>query len=156
MGYDEPTPSRPKSSRPKSSRPKTAGRPKTGKKYATKLMPFYCCLLYFVALLTSRFTCSQPSGKTLYQFWVCTIFIGMYKSTFYSLKISKTCNLLMGQKLRSKKFLTNLTIAYLKENSKMKVFQENSYPQIRQHYSLAPKWGSTYTWDWLIRHVQIQ
>jgi len=32
MGYDEPTPSRPKSSRPKSSRPKTAGRPKTGKK----------------------------------------------------------------------------------------------------------------------------
>lgn len=32
MGYDEPTPVRPKSSRPKSSRPKTAGRPKTGKK----------------------------------------------------------------------------------------------------------------------------
>ena len=32
MGYDEPTPTRPKSSRPKSSRPKTAGRPKTGKK----------------------------------------------------------------------------------------------------------------------------
>ena len=32
MGYDEPTPMRPKSSRPKSSRPKTAGRPKTGKK----------------------------------------------------------------------------------------------------------------------------
>ena len=32
MGYDEPTPTRPKSSRPKSSRPKTAGRPKMGKK----------------------------------------------------------------------------------------------------------------------------
>lgn len=36
MGYDEPTPTRPKSSRPKSSRPKTAGRPKTGKKKKTE------------------------------------------------------------------------------------------------------------------------
>ena len=47
----------------------------------------------------------------------------------------------------------HLTIAYQKENSKVKdkFFQENSYPEIRKSYFLAPKYrvdlfmGSTYT-----------
>ena len=33
---------------------------------------------------------------------------------------------------------------YLEKNSKIKdknVFQENSYPEIRKTYNLAPKWG---------------
>ena len=45
-----------------------------------------------------------------------------------------------------------VTIAYLKENSKIKdVFQENSYREIRKTFFWAPKWGvdlytgSTYT-----------
>ena len=52
----------------------------------------------------------------------------------------------MDQKLRSKKliiknyFFLCVTIAYLKEYSKIKDFQENSYTEIRTNF-LAPKWG---------------
>ena len=53
----------------------------------------------------------------------------------------------MGQKLRQKKvqdkFLSgNHSVPEGKFYNKRYVFQENSYPEIRKTYSLAPKWGT--------------
>ena len=81
----------------------------------------------------------------------------MYKSTFCSLKMGpKNCpQLIHGLKTDIRKSSGQIfivTIAYLKENSKIKdVFQENSYQEIRKTFLGAPKWGvdlytgSTYT-----------
>ena len=80
-----------------------------------------------------------PLGSILY--------LLVYKSTFHSLKITpKNClRLIHGSKTEIKKSsgrIFHVTIVYLKENSKIReVFQENSYPEIRKTYFLAPKWG---------------
>ena len=65
--------------------------------------------------------------------------------------------LIHGSKTEIKKSVGQIfrvTITYLPENSKIKdkFFMENSNPEIRRTYFLAPKWGVdlymglTYTW----------
>ena len=72
----------------------------------------------------------------------------MYKFTFDSLNIipKNHPRLIHGSKTEIKKSsrqIFGVTIAYLKENSKIKnkFFKKNSYPEIRKTYFLAQNWG---------------
>ena len=72
----------------------------------------------------------------------------MYNLTFHSLNIipKNHPRLIHGSKTEIKKSprqIFGVTIAYLKENSKIKnkFFKKNSYPEIRKTYFLPPKLG---------------
>ena len=85
-------------------------------------------------------------------------YLPMYRSTFYSLNIgpkNRNWPILHGLKTEVRKslgqnLLCNHSVPERKFYDKWFVFQENSYPEIRKTYFLAPKWGLTYTRDRLI------